>query len=265
MGRHVSLNGVITPSEKAAVSVSDRGLLYGDGIYETIRAANGNCIRFDAHMARLRQGASLLGMTSALDGYDLSNAVGDLLKANGLTDARIRITVTRTPTVLITADPLSEFTMETSRAIISSYRRDEKNPLTGIKSLNCLTSIMARREAESAGFDDAILLNTEGGAAEGTTANIFVLTGNRLITPSLDQGCLPGITRSAVLEIAATLGFEVEEKAITPDTLSGAEELFFSSAIKLLRPITHLSDSGIGDGKYPVCERLLNQLLRQME
>jgi branched-chain amino acid aminotransferase len=255
--------------EQANVSNRDCGLLYGDGLYETIQARSGRCIRFDKHLARLRHGSEVLGLPDGINGFDISQAAFELLEANGLKDARIRITITRGvgagPTIIITADPLSEFKMETSRAIISSYRRDEMSPLVGIKTLNCLPSVMARMEAEAAGADDAVLLNTQGNVAEGSTANVFVVKGNQLVTPALGQGCLPGTVRAAVLEIAPALGLEVGEDVLCQDALFEADEVFFSSAIKLLRPILNLNSRKIGSGNHEVCERILKVLVRQLE
>ncbi|MHB9036127.1 MAG: aminotransferase class IV [Armatimonadota bacterium] len=270
MTHYASINGAIIAAEKATISIRDRGLLFGDGLYETIQVRSGRCIRFDEHMARLRSGAGVLGLFSGIQCFDFSHAIFELLRANNLENARVRVTITRGsgagPSIIITADALPEFKMETSRAIISScYRRDEKSPLAVVKTLNCLPSVMARMEAEVAGADDAILLNTSGNVAEGSIANVFVIMGNKLATPSLDQGCLPGTVRAAVLEIAPTLGFDVEEAAIHPDTLFEADEIFFSSAIKLLRPIIELNSKRVGAGSYQACEKILTALLRQTE
>ena len=275
--RFAHVNGNIVPVGDAVVSIADRGLIYGDGLYETIRVRNGKCVRFRRHIERLFNGARVLGFNESVFELDFGKTIDEVLQANRLADARVRVTVTRgvstdpgkmggagagEPTVVVTADVLPEPGLEPTRVIISSLRRDEKSPLVGVKTLNCLPSVVALAEARDQGADDAVLLNTRGKIAEGTSANVFLLLGDRLVTPSLDQGCLAGTVRAAVLELAAELGFEAAEFVIEPDALREADELFFTSAIKLIRPICEVAGTRVGDGTHGTCARILEALLR---
>lgn len=264
---YACVNGTITAMDKAVVSIEDQGLLHGDGLYETIQARCGKCIRLTEHIARLHSGAAVLGLLDDIHKIDVHHAILTLLETNKLSDARIRITVTRghcnQPTILITSDPLPAYKMETCLAVVSSHRRDETSPLSRIKSLNCLASVMAQREARAAGADDAVLLNTQGNVAEGTSANVFLVCGNQLLTPSVDQGCLPGTVRGALLKIAPKSGFAAIESVIHRDTLYQADELFFSSAVRLLRPIVQLDCKPVGSRKHTVCTQLLEALQKE--
>ena len=274
--RFAHVSGAVVPLEDAGISVTDRGVMYGDGLYETIRVKGGNCVRLVLHLDRLVSGSRTLGFGDQLCEVNFRGAISDVLEANHLTDARVRVTVTRgpsagpgrvgvseasNPTVIITADPLIEVEPEPCPVIISGYRRDETSPLTGVKTLNCLASVMACIEAEKQGAADAILLSTQGNVAEGTTANVFVLTGEQLMTPSLDQGCLPGTVRSTVLGLAPQLGVQAVECVVGPEMLAEADESFFTSAIRLVRPIGSVDGTTIPSGDE-VWKRLREALLR---
>jgi branched-subunit amino acid aminotransferase/4-amino-4-deoxychorismate lyase len=268
------VNGRVLPISRARVSVMDRGLLYGDGLFETIGVRGGGCVRLDKHLERLHFGAGVLGFADSLQGLDIIGGIAHLLDATGLADARVRVTVTRGesdgaglaagvrggPTVVITAQPLPGSEPAPARVIVSSIRRDEASPLSSIKSLNYLPGILAQREAAAAGADDALLLNTQGNLAEGTAGNLFLVLGDRLITPGLDQGPLPGTVRAAIIELAPRFGLEVVEGAVTPDDLFLADELFLTNAIQLARPVCEVSGQAIGDGSRRVCDRLRVEL-----
>jgi len=150
---------------------------------------------------------------------------------------------------------------EPARVVISSTRRDELSPLSSIKSLNYLPGILALQEARAAGADDAILLNTRGYVAEGTVGNLFLVSGRTLVTPSLDQGVLPGTVRAAVIELASGIGLEVAERAVRPEELARADEVLLTNAIGLVRSVCEVDGRPIGDGKYPVSKRIRRALL----
>lgn len=274
--RFAYLNGSIVPIEEAAVNILDRGLMYGDGLFETIRVQNGKCVRSDRHLERLQVGAQTLKFADALSGIDLTGAVAAVCEANQLTDARVRLTITRgrsegpgklwpvgksEPTVIATADPLLPPSFDSVRVIISPIRRDETNPLCAVKSLNYLPGILARVEAEKAGVDDAVLLNTQGNVAEGTIGNIFLISGRKLITPSLDQGVLPGTVRAALIALAPELGLDIAECPISPQDIINADELFFTNAIQLVRPIREVDGNPIGSGAYEISARIFEALM----
>ncbi len=264
----VYLNGDLVSGIEAAVGVGDRGLLYGDGLYETIRVRNCHCLRLNRHVQRLLNGLEALRIENPFRHVEVEYVIKELLEANNLTDARVRVTITRgpcqdssRPTAIVAASPLADEEPRATKVILSSFRRDEANPLTAVKSLNCLASVAAAMEAQEAGADDAILLNTRGSVAEATFANVFAVSGRRLVTPSLDQGCLPGTLRAAVLEMAAGLGLEPREEAVDPEMLFAADEVFLTSAIKLARPVVEINGRAVGCGEHQVCKQVREALL----
>ena len=264
----VHLNGRIVESEQATVGISDRGLLYGDGLYETIRVRNGRPVRFESHMRRLLYGAGVLEMPECVNAFDYAAAIAELLDANALSDARVRITITRgattgdivpspdaKPTIFIMAVPLPTHDPRPVSVIVSSFGRGPA-PLCSVKITNCLPSILAKSQAARRGADDALLTNTQGNIAEATTANVFIVKDNRLITPDVNQCCLPGTVRAAVLEMAPALGLEPVESAVTIDMFNDADEVFLTSAIKLVRSVAcHRSAA--------VAERVIERLLAE--
>lgn len=240
------LNGVLLPAEKATLSISDRGLLLGDGLYETMRVAKGHAVRLERHLARLHQGAKVIDLPvsdSSLSNpsvpvFSLEDAIAETIAANALDHGSLRLTITRgsgprgipppeqpTPTILITAFAAGPVLSPARVITARRTRRNEWSPLAAVKSINCLDDIVARLEAREAGCDDALLLNTAGVVAEATAANIFARFGDQLLTPPLIDGCLPGITRAAILETTA------REVSFTPDDLRRADEIFLTSSL----------------------------------
>ncbi len=269
----VYLNGEMVPRSEARVSVMDYGFLYGHGLFETMRAYGGRVFRLGKHLSRLSRGAAWLGL--AVDAGELADAVGKSVAANGLGDARIRITVSAgeggavpdlsscaRPTVLVVAaafDPLPQDVYARGfRAILSSITRNGRSPLSAVKSTSFLESMMARQEARDAGVDEAVCLNERGTVAEASMSNIFVVAGGVLRTPGLDSGILPGITREAVLELAAGAGIATHEDDITPEELSAADEAFLTNSVMEVMPLTELAGRPIGPGAPgPVTLRLM--------
>lgn len=255
--RRVWLNGGLVPEAEARISVLDRGFTLGDGLFETMRAYGGRVFRLKGHLDRLTRSASRIGLP--LPG-DLFPAVTETLEANRLSEAALRLTVSRgpsppgllpsaepTPTCVITARPAPEPPV-TLRAATASGRLNEHAPAAGLKRLGYLDSIVAVMEARAAGHDDALLLDTAGHVAQGTASNIFVLAGGVLRTPPTSCGILAGITRAAVLEIAGALDVPVTEESIDPHTLSTAEEAFLTSTLREVVPLTAVDGRSIGRG-----------------
>lgn len=274
MGQFAYVNGSIVDTSQAQVSIGDRGLMYGDGLFETVRVRGGEPVRWERHLRRMRGGARILSINGIAKDFDPAPIIRQVCEANELADARVRVTITRgvnetpgritgpgdSPTVIITADSLPVQDPAPARVVTSSMRRDEKSPLNRVKSLNYLTNIFARMEAERCGVDDAILLNTLGFVAEGTVANLFMVSRDMLVTPSLDQGILPGTVREELIELAPGWGYGVEERPILPEELLDADELFFTNAIALIRPITEMDGIPIGRESFDVSNRLLAAL-----
>ncbi len=234
----VWLEGTLRPATDARIMPHDRGFTLSDGVYETLRAESGRILHADRHLARLHDGAALLGIPIRHSDAELVEAMTQVLAASDLCAAAIRITLTRgpalrgimpprnpTPTLVIAATPLP-IPAPARLVIATKTRRNEFSPLSRIKSLSMLDSIIARMEAERAGADDAILLNTQGRVAEATAANVFARIGGQWITPPLEDGALPGIARGLALEQG-----RVREAPIAPEALLAADALRLVNAL----------------------------------
>lgn len=279
----VFLNDRLVPLSEAKVSVMDHGFLYGDGVYETLRAYSGVFFKRAEHLDRLFQSASLIHLPLPFDRDFLAQALQDTLKANNLLEATARLTISRgvgetlsfqpsttsppRPTLVILPKPFagypSEWYTRGVTVIIVKTRRNLPQALNPqIKSLNFLNNLLARMEARAAGAQEGILLNSSGYLTEGATSNIFLLKGNTLSTPSLAAGLLPGITRKVILALAAGLGLQTEETWLTPQDLEAAEEAFLTGTTIEVLPLTRLGKKPIGPGHPGLITRALHQAFR---
>ena len=270
--RWIFVNGEVVERSTARVSALDRGLLYGYGLFETMRSYGRRVFRLAAHYRRLCDGASRLAMAVPLSLDDVGEAVDAVLVRNDLADAYLRLTVTAgTPpnaagpagdaAAVLVARPLTDYPPDLYRrgmaAVVSSIRRNETSPLSAVKSLNCLDNLLAREDARRRGADEAILLNTRGLVAEGSASNLFLVEGGRLLTPSIESGALPGITRQAALELASAAGLEAVESGVEMQALWDAPEVFLTNSVMEVMPLTMLDGRPVGSGKHgPVTERL---------
>lgn len=240
------LNDGLVEADAAAISPQDRGFTLGDGLFETMKAIGGRVLRQDRHFARLREGAQVLALP--VPHLDLGAAIAAVLGANRLLDAVVRLTLSRgvgprgilppadaSPTLVIAAAPLPAPLPPARLCLSQRTRRNELSPLARIKSLNYLDNIIARQEAAARGYDDALLLNTQGRVAEGTYANLFVILDGHLVTPPLTEGALPGILRREVL------GAGGREHSLTLADLERAEEAFLTSSLGI-RSIVSIED-----------------------
>ncbi len=279
MPEMVYLNGSLLPLADARIAVMDYGFLYGYGLFETMRAYGGKVFRLDRHLERLAGSAETLGI--AVDKSVLKDAVMETIDANGLSEARIRLTVSigeggmvpdpascGQPTVLVVAGeyrPLpNEVYDKGYRAIVSSVRRNSRSPISGMKSLNYLESMLARQEARAAGVDEAICLNEEGFLAEASTSNVFLVGEGALRTPGLTSGILPGVTREAVLKLAGKLGITTVEDDITLDELLQADEAFITNSVVEVMPLTEVDGKPVGTGKSGEITRKLMEGYKEM-
>jgi len=270
MEQIVYLNGSLLPRSQARISPFDLGFLYGYGLFETMHAYSGYIFRLEKHLERLSQSAKVLGLP--LNASHLKKACHDTLKANKLKDARIRLTVSmgegeaapdlpkhQKPTVLVTAAryvPLAgEAYRKGYKAVVSTIDQDSQSPLARLKSVNYLNHILARREARVAGADEAILLNERGFLCEGSTSNIFLVSQGELVTPDIESGCLPGITRQAVIELAGGLGIKLVQREVHLEEVLRADEAFLTNSIMELMPLAEVNGQRIDRGK--VTERLM--------
>ncbi len=223
--------------------------------------------RLAQHFERLCAGAPVLGLTITLTLPELQAAVAAVLARNEATEARLRLTVSAGPTVILTADPLDDYPPELYErglhATIADLRRNETSPLSRIKcAAGLLDGVLARERARRAGFDEAIMLNTRGSVAEATVANVFVVSDGRLLTPTVDSGALPGVTRAAVIEIARESGIDAAETELTLDDLSGADEAFLTNSVMGVMPLARLEGAPIGGGEVGPLTARLSQLYR---
>ncbi len=272
MEQIVYLNGALVPRSQARISPFDLGFLYGYSLFETMRAYSGHIFHLDKHLERLRQSAALIGLP--LDAFDLAKCCYDTLKANKLDNARVRLTVSMgegeavpdppkqpEPTVLVMASrykpPSAEVYRKGFAAIVSSIRQNSRSPLSRLKTASYLNNILARKEAKAAGADDALLLNERGLLCEASTGNVFLISGGKLITPGVESGCLPGITRHVVMEIARETGIGVAQREIQLEELLFADEAFLTNSLIELMPLTRVNDQAIGAGKMGKVTRKL--------
>jgi len=238
------LNGRLLPEEQAVVSVLDRGFLYGDGLFETIRVSRGAPFRWRDHLERLEAGARLLRLAIPCPADELRARVDQLISANQMPEALLRLTISRgvgprgyspkgadRPTLAMTLHPAPELNAQSPplwRVVTSSFRLPSDEQLARFKTCNKLPQIMARAEAEGAGADEALLLNTNGHVVEASTSNLFWIAGNTFCTPPLTSGILAGVTRIVVLELCRKLGWPAREAAIAPAELLRAQAIFLS-------------------------------------
>jgi branched-chain amino acid aminotransferase len=236
--------GRFLPADEATVSIFDRGLLYGDGLFETIRVQDDVPLRWHQHLDRLRQGADFLRIPPPQPPIALRHAAGQLIHLNQAPTSLLRVTVTRGvgprgysprlathPTTIMSlhpAPPVDPTTPNQWRLVTSKTRLSPDDPLTRFKTCNRLPYVLARYDADLAQADDAIILNTRGEVAETSSANIFWLQHGCLCTTPLDCGVLPGITRANVLRLAPELALPTLETAITPAGLFAADAVFLT-------------------------------------
>ena len=290
----VNVNGRISDEAHAVISVFDHGFLFGEGIYETLRTYNGEPFLFDRHMRRLRQSAAMLKLALPLEDRQIAERFDQTMRAAGLGpfdsaqggrsgggEAYIRLLVTRgigdltydpaatpEPSFVVIVKPhvdLEEAVYERGVrvALVSIIRNhpDTVNPL--IKSNNLLNCALAMQEAVRRGAFEGLMRNYRGELAEFSTANLFVVKGGAALTPPLDAGLLPGITREFLFEVGADAGVPVREQALKDPDLFGADEAFLTSTTREIVPIVVVDDRTIGSGKPGPVTRALLQRFRE--
>ena len=271
----VYLDGKFVPEEEARVSVFDHGLLYGDGVFEGIRAYNGYVFKLEEHLERLYDSARAILLEIPLSKEELREAILETLRVNNLREAYIRPIVTRgvgdlgldprkcrRPTVIIIPRQWkrlypAEAYDQGLRAIVATTRNQPPESLPPVvKSLNYLTNILARIEANVHGADEAIMLDIRGNVSEGSADNIFIVKDGRLYTPPVMNN-LPGITRATVIELAQEEGYQVFEENFGVADLYIANEVFLTGTAAEIAPIVEIDGRKINDGRPgPITHRL---------
>ncbi len=281
MSNYAYINGKFVPEEEARVSVFDRGFLYGDGLFETIRAYHRRAFRIDDHLERLYRSCRELKIPLKMERKELKGAIGELLKKNDLSEAYLRLTLTRglhggslnfdtcsPPTLVITARELnpypSSYYQKGIRAIIASIRQNSFSPLSSHKSLSYLTYLMAREEARGRDASEAILLNSKAEVTEGATSNIFLILNGEVFTPPEQAPLLPGITRKTVIEILPRLDLNCRICSILEQRLKEAEEVFITNSLMEVMPVTSIDARKVGDGMPGLITRSIARAYREL-
>ncbi len=267
MGNFVYVNGKIVESEKASISVFDHGLLYGDGVFEGIRAYSGKIFKLDEHIGRLYNSAKIIMLTIPVSMDDFKKAVIGICKANKISDGYIRPIVTRgigdlgldpwkckDPSIIIIADKIQLYPKELyekGMPVVTVPTRRNLNEAVSpmIKSLNYLNNIMAKIEGKNSGVEEVILLNNEGYVAECSGDNIYMVKQGKIYMPPIVAGALPGITRDTIAEIAMDSGLSLIEKFFSRMEMFVADEVFLSGTGAEIVPVIMIDGRTIGDGK----------------
>jgi len=274
----VYIDGKFYSKSEAKISVYDHGLLYGDGVFEGIRAYNGSVFKLREHIDRLYESAHTIMLRIDKSKEEIIKAVVDTLKKNNLRDSYIRLVVTRgcgdlgldprkcaRPTIIVITDTIrlhdGDQKEKGMTAIIAWVRRDAIDATSHeIKSLNYMNSVLAKIEANNAGADEAISLERSGYVCEGVAENIFIVHDGQIFTPRSSTGALPGITAQVVMRIGAKLGYAVNYRNISPHDLFRANEVFFTGTAAEIVSVREINKRVIGGGKPgPVTKRLIEE------
>jgi len=267
MAATVNVNGRVFDQEHAVVSVFDHGFLYGEGVYETWRTYNGQPFLFDRHMRRLRNSSGMIALTVPLSDEQLDARCRETIRAAGLKEeAYVRMLVTRgigelsydlercpSPSIVVivkphVAPPPDVYERGVKVAIVPIIRNHPGTVSPLIKSNNLLNNALAMQEALKRGAFEGVMRNYRGELAECTTANLFIVKAGGVLTPPLDAGLLPGITREFVLEIGKDTGIPVREAVLHDADLFEADEAFLTSSTRELVPIVQVDERRIGNG-----------------
>jgi len=268
----IAVNGTVAPLHAARVSPLDRGLLYGDGVFETLRTYGGQPAFLARHLRRMREAATFLRIPWEPDEAQMRALIDALLEANALRESTIRITLTRGPTPaglkldgaeeptwIVRAGPLREYPQALRdggmRLHVSKIRRNADSPLPSIKALNYLECLLAKDEALRRGADEALFLNTRGELAEGSVCNVFLVERGSVLTPSIDSGILAGITREVVLELCERESIPLVETRLGPTRLRGADEVFVTNSLMEIMPVAAVDDDSFS-APGPFTQRL---------
>lgn len=281
MARMAMIDGVLSPLSEAKVSVQDRAFLYGDSVFETLRTYDGRPFALSEHLARLEESARLVFIELPVSLSTLEREIREVIRAAGNAESYVRVMITRGsgelgldpalaghPTRVVIVTELhppedAAYEIGISAVTFSLRRTADSTSASGAKIGNYLTSVLAMREARAHGASEALVVDVHQAIVEGATSNVFFVKGGRLVTPPLEAGILPGITRAAVLRAATHLGIPVDFRAPLVGELASFEEVFISSSIRELLAIVRIDGTPVGEGAPgPLYGKLLAEFRR---
>ena len=267
------LNNKFVPLDKAKISILDRGLLYGDGVFETMRLRKGRIAGLGDHMKRLLEAVKFLRINFTGTKKSLENIIYAVLRKNKLKEAYVKVIITRgvstglpfgasksKPTLLVYALPFKGLPKKIYRKGISvNIMEGISKRLKEHKTLNYLDNLLCRSEARRKGFDDAVIASPDGVLKEATSSNIFLVKGKTLITPRLEGDILPGITRKNVIDIARKkLKYKIKKAFIKRKNLKNADEVFLTNSIAGIIPVVKIDKGKVKNGlPGPITRKLM--------
>jgi len=277
MAEKIFLNDRLEDIDSASISVRDSGLLYGAGLFETMRSYNGKVFALDEHINRMIDSGKKLAINIPEKDF-LAEAVNKTIEANGLKDARVRVTVTNgsmsseeegpRPTVLVTATEMQnyppQYYTEGVLVVLCPYRQNPTDPTCGHKTLNYLPRMMGLKFAHERRAAEALWFSIEGKLAEGCISNVFLIKDKKLFTPKVDTPILAGVIRREVIAIAKTNSIETHQEDLTIDDVLNADEVFVTNSIMEIMPVSRIEKHVVGECKAGNLTRLLCDKLKEL-
>lgn len=261
------LNGKFIPLKEAKISILDPGFLCGFGLFESMRSFNNKIVYFDQHLNRIRDSARLIDLRMPCESNKLKKIIKKTVTSNGFKDTYVRLTLWKSETGLgisVVARNYQPYSAEKYRAGfstgISSFRQNEDSLQSKIKTTSRFLYQLSLQEARNNGFDEAIILNNRGYFTEATRSNIFFIKDRSIFTPSIECGCLDGITRRAIFDLAGKLSLDICEGNFTLQDLYQADEAFLTNSLMGLMPIASIERIRIGKNK---CRKITNLLIKE--
>lgn len=267
MSSIICVNGELVPEEKAVLPAKDMGILYGYGLFETVKVYKGRPLFWGEHLRRLQKSCIAVNINLPFTAAQISEMVFKTITANKVREGALRVTVTAgenaenrvlgtsigNANIVITVKHGTAYSEDQYKrgfaACVAGAKRNENSILVQLKTLNYLENFLAREKARSRGFNETIFLNSKGHVTEGSTSNIFIISRKKLLTPDVNSGILPGIVRKVVLELAGDIGLPSKEKPVTYEELLSADECFLTNSLMGVMPLVQIDKKPIGKGK----------------
>lgn len=266
--RHVFHNDRLLPIDRIRLSPGQAGLICGWGLFTTLRIVRGEAFAFERHWRRLEKDAAIIRMPMPYAGPRVRVNLQEVIRANGVTEGCARIYLVynqvgfwrseeAAPAVdlVIYTAPLPEY-REPVRLALREHGRHAASPLAGVKTISWLNNVWSVAEAQKEGFDEVILLNERGEVAECTAANVYLVKGDKILTPPLSSGCLEGVTRGILFEVAGEAGVSVKEQILRPEDLYSADEVFITSTNRNVIGVGEIAGNKFAGAPGPVTKRV---------